>query len=298
MRLCRATVLFLAISGSVACSDAAGPDSEPSTMVMLSGDGQESVTPNGSQVAVGLGILPDSLRVRVFTRFGSPAQGARVTWTTTAGTIAPSSATTDSTGTIAARWSWFSPQKGFASAGDYIATATLPNGAAITFTGHARVGVALRDVRITPDTVSVASGPAQVTVTLRTTDDRTTTVISEAFVVFFGPSGAPPGLGATLTRVSGTQASGTWQGTLTLPAGSDPGDWKLGRVTLSWGCGAANRVELTGTTLDSLALPMRVHVKGAVGQSSGFPAPSLRTTAGPAERDTRSQGRSEVASSC
>lgn len=261
--------LLIAVGGS-ACRDVAGPDDGPASLTIVSGDGQEAVTANGSQTSTGTGALPDSLRVRVTNSKGDPVEGARVTWTTRAGSVSPSTSLTDSAGMATARWSWHAPQTGFVAPGVYTATAFLAGVDSVTFTGYARVGVALRDLEISPDTVTVASGPATVIVTIHVTDDRTASTLDYTSVQFASPPGVPfTGWLEPLTRVSGTPADGVWQGSITVPEGTYPGDWEIIRVTLSWGCGVMNRVELTGLRLTSLGLPLRLHVKAAAAARVG-----------------------------
>ncbi|MDQ4079747.1 MAG: hypothetical protein M3125_03240 [Gemmatimonadota bacterium] len=176
---------------------------------------------------------------------------------------------TDSLGTAVAQWSWYAPQTGYVTPGTYTATALIAGVDSVTFTGYARVGVVLRELEITPDTVTVESGPATVMVTLRATDDRTAFGLEYASVQFFSPPDAPPaGWLLPLTLVSGTPADGVWQGSITVPQGTHAGDWEIIRVNLGWGCGGANRVELTGPKLTSLGLPLTVHVKSAAAEGA------------------------------
>lgn len=281
MRIGRVLIGFLIAAGSPACRDPAAPAQGPASITIVSGDRQEAVTANGSQTFTGSGALPDSLRVRVTNQAGAPVPGVLVTWTTGAGSVSPSATVTDPAGMAAARWSWYAPQTGYVVPGEYTAAAVLPGVGSVTFTGYARVGVALRELRITPDTVSVASGPAEVTVTLRATDDRTAFGLDYTSVQFHSPPGTPPaGWLTPLTMVSGTPTDGVWHGSVTVPQGAHPGDWEIGRVTLSWGCGGWNRVELTGLSLTSLGLPLRLHVKAAAGLA--YSAPRIGQRAGAA----------------
>lgn len=264
VRIDRVLIGLLMAVGDTACGNPAGPADGPAVVTIVSGDGQEAVTANGSQTFTGNGGPPDSLRVRVTNSAGDPVQGALVTWMTRAGSVSPSTSLTDSAGMASARWSWYAPQAGYVAPGVYTATAFLAGVDSATFTGYARVGVALRDLRISPDTVTVSSGPSTVIVTLRATDDRTAFGLDYTSVTFASPPGAPPtGWLQALTRVSGTSADGVWQGSVAVPEGTHPGDWQIIRVNLSWGCGAQNRVELTGPPLTSLGLPLRLHVKAA-----------------------------------
>jgi hypothetical protein len=282
MRIDRVLVGFLiAAAGSPACREAAAPAQGPASIAIVSGDGQEAVTRNGSQTFSGSGALPDSLRVRVANRAGAPVPGALVRWMTMAGSVSPTATTTDSEGMAATRWSWFAPQTDYVTPGVYTATAVLPGvGSSVTFTGFARVGAVLRDLRMTPDTVSVASGPAEVTVTLRATDDRAGFGLVYTSVQFYSPTGTPPqGWLLPLTMVSGTPADGVWEGRITIPQGAHPGDWEIGHVTLSWGCGVTNRVELFGPKLTSLGLPLRLHVKAAADHAYSAPRIGQRTSA-------------------
>jgi len=75
--------LGLFVAFGLACNDSGGPVS-PSTLVRFSGDGQGTLT--GGQ-------LSNPLTVRVTGSNGQPFPGATVTWTVTAGTATPGSAT-------------------------------------------------------------------------------------------------------------------------------------------------------------------------------------------------------------
>jgi hypothetical protein len=271
VRIDQLLVGLLIAAGSAACRDLAAPANGPASIAIVSGDGQEAVTATGSQTFTGTGTLPDSLRVRVTNSAGAPVSGVRVTWTTGGGSVSPSVTTTDSAGVAAARWSWYAPQTWYVAPGVYTATALLANVESVTFTGYARVGVALRELQITPDTVSVASGPATVVVSLRATDDRTAFGLSYTSVTLVSPPGTPPAFWfQPLTLVSGTPADGIWRGSITVPQGTPAGDWEIMRVILGWGCGGPNRVELSGTRLSSLELPLRLHVEAATAATGAY----------------------------
>jgi hypothetical protein len=266
VRIDRALMAMLIAAASGSCRDIAAPADGPASIAVVSGDGQEAVTATGSQNFTGLGRLSDSLRVRVTNAAGAPVRGARVTWTTGAGSVSPSITTTDSLGTAAAQWSWYSPETWYVAPGEYRATALVGDVDSVTFTGYARVGVVLRELEITPDTVMVESGPATVMVRLRATDDRTAFGLEYTSVQFFSPPDAiPAGWLLPLTMISGTPADGVWEGSITIPTGTHPGDWDIIRVSLGWGCGGANRVELIGAKLTSLGLPLTLHVKVPAG---------------------------------
>jgi hypothetical protein len=64
---------------------------------------------------------------------------------------------------------------------------------------------------------------------------------------------------------------GVWEGTITVPQDAEAGSWELFQLTLGWGCGGANRIEMPGAKLEQLDLPSQFHVLAtdANGQRSG-----------------------------
>lgn len=246
---------------AAACGDPAEP-AEALSIEIVDGDGQQAVTANGAQTPSDLGWLPDSLRVRVVNNAGNPVAGVTVIWAATGGGIAPNVTTTDVSGSAAARWSWYAPQSGFAPVGTYTATAGVPDVGMVTFSGHARAGLVVHDLTITPDTVDVSLGTAQATVTLHVTDDRLGFGLSYGFAQFNGPAGSSQWVTTPLEQVSGTPMDGVWQGTITVPQDAHLGAW-LGHLTLGWGCGGANRIQVTAAKLQEHHLPSQLHVLAA-----------------------------------
>ncbi|MGK2935610.1 MAG: hypothetical protein ACSLFE_10265 [Gemmatimonadaceae bacterium] len=160
----------------------------------------------------------------------------------------------------------------------------MVGGDSVMFTGHTRAGVVLRSVSITPDRVNVASSAATVRVVVRATDDRTSLGLDYVSMQFYNV--ANPSVGAAdheswfavFNRTSGTLADGVWEGTITVPQGSESGERKLS-LTLSWGCGPANRKSVYDQQLRSLGMPDQVTVT-AEEASQPDVLPGLRSSEG------------------
>jgi hypothetical protein len=88
----------------------------------------------------------------------------------------------------------------------------------------------------TPKTVDVSSAAQVVTVTAHITDDSSG--VAFALVSFNSPSGNQNASG-TFTLASGTATDGTYQATVTIANGAEPGTWKLTLVSLSDAAGNA-----------------------------------------------------------
>lgn len=92
----------------------------------------------------------------------------------------------------------------------------------------------LEGFSFSPETIDVGYGPATVSCSVDFSDDKSG--IRYAYVQFFPPSGenAPASffLGPAGDLVSGTRNAGRLEGTLTIPAFSEPGTWTP-RITLS-----------------------------------------------------------------
>jgi hypothetical protein len=92
----------------------------PATKILVvSGDGQ-AASPGAT--------LGQSLVVEVQDTFGNPVPGVTVTWSVSSGSVAPTSPTTDAGGRVSAKWTVG------AAGGAQTATASIPGGAAVTFT--------------------------------------------------------------------------------------------------------------------------------------------------------------------
>jgi hypothetical protein len=187
-------------------------------------------------------------------------QTVTVTATVTdAGSGVQSVSVTLSAGTQS-RFSWLARVSGDASSGTYSTVVTLPWGSAAGTwhamldlsdqTGNSRVmywdvldaafgagsaeitnaasfcdvaGPKVTGFALSPHTVNTDSYGAELDVTATITDDWAG--VSMAMGVLRSPSGK--GVGAALTRVAGDELSGTYTGSIPLPAGSEGGTWKL-----------------------------------------------------------------------
>jgi hypothetical protein len=67
-----------------------------------------------------------TIDARVVDAFGNAVQGATVTWTTSSGSLSPTTTTTNATGDAATALTTSAP-------GTYFVTATLPGRASVTF---------------------------------------------------------------------------------------------------------------------------------------------------------------------
>lgn len=266
MRVFRTLLAGLVVIGVAACSgDLTEPATLPAALEILAGDDQEELYYTS---------LPDSLRLMVRAGDGKGVPGVVVTWKTgvTSGVISPSVDTSDGLGVVSAHWSFRDASGKTAALGTHTATATVAGVGSATFKAHAREGVKLRSVAITPDSVNVTSTPATVNVKMRITNDwsQLDSVIS---VVFYDPAAEGATvfdvLAAGLKLSSGTRADGIWEGTTTVPKGAKNGVWKLGRITIGWGCGPANRMTIFDSWLKSMGMPYQLRVTG------GSPAPAL-----------------------
>ena len=111
-------------------------------------------------------------------------------------------------------------------------------------------------VTITPTSVNVASGAA--TVTVRATVADAGVGVAQIDGYFRSPSGAQ-GTGASsgYTPISGTRANGTFEVSWTIPAGAEPGDWKL-QLTVRDQVG--NLISLSPEQLAARGFPNKVTV--------------------------------------
>ncbi len=248
----------LIVAAAVACGDPADP-SEILSLQLVDGNGQQAVTMNGAQTFTGSGYLADTLRVRVVNSAGNPVEGVTVIWAADAGGVEPNLSTTDASGMATARWSWFSPVTGWAPVGAHRATAGVPEVGTVNFTGHARAGVVVHGLSISPDTLDVSTGAAQATISVHVTDDRPGFGMSYVLAFFFTPARSGS-MFTTLAQVSGSPTDGVWEGKITVPEDAEVGSWQLFQLNLGWGCGGANRIEMPGAKLDQLDLPSQFHV--------------------------------------
>lgn len=280
------TLAFSALAG--ACSSVSEPVEPQRELSIIAGDDQEAVTANGSQSYIGNGAFPDSLRVRVTDASGAPVQGVSVAWTAGAGSLSPATSTTDADGVASARWSLYEPATGYMAVGSHTARATVGPTSRVTFTGHARAGIVARQVTFSPATVNIAGGAASTTVAVDVTDDRRDAAPTHVSVQFYNPSATSTqfqSVIAPLALSSGTASYGTWTGTVTIPADAETGAWTLGRLTLGWGCGAANRVELPQVTLAKWHITHLLNVVSSSAAHLSAPAMPIRAT-GAAEAAT------------
>jgi hypothetical protein len=127
--------------GLAACADAAEPSPVPVSVEFLSGDVQEALLTSS---------LPEPLRVHVTDRRSMPVPGVGVTWSATIGPISPSETATDASGIAAATWTLGTVPATY-RVGTHSATATVSGLPPVSFTGHARVGIEVKSVSISPD---------------------------------------------------------------------------------------------------------------------------------------------------
>ena len=82
----------------------------------------------------------------------------------------------------------------------------------------------IESVSVSPSSVDVTDGPAEVTVTARFTDDQ---AVASGYVYLRHPSFPGPSdtAVANFTRTSGTAQDGVWQATVTIEEDKPPGDW-------------------------------------------------------------------------
>lgn len=165
-----------------------------------------------------LGVVNDSIHVKVKNRVGGPVPGAHVRFAVTAGggTIAPDSATTDSNGVAAARWT-LGPDVGVNSV---TATVVDDNGDRMTWVAGNPVTFSVK----TFDALKVVAGDAQTGMVM--------SPLGTAPVVKLVDSLGEPRVGVpvTFTAVGGGRVK-----TPTVSTGADgsasPGTWTLGDVT-------------------------------------------------------------------
>ena len=252
--------VFVAASALAACGSIDGPVPEP-TLTLVSGDGQEVVT-GGTPYPV-WEITEDSLVVRATTASGAPLAGASVYWSSDAGSPSSASTVTDADGRTAVLWRSYSPN-GYAGVGPHTVRASMGTQDA-TFAVTALVGAQIQSIAVSPGAVDVQADSAVVTVALHVTDDRATKVNYVA-IVFYSPNAATDpawtALAPGITLTSGTAADGVWSGRMTVPKGSKPGAWSLGRIFLdrNCGCGFSNKIELLQQTIDQLHLTTYLNV--------------------------------------
>jgi hypothetical protein len=160
--------------------------------------------------------------------------------------------------------------------------AHVVNVGSVVFTGYARAGVAIQELVLTPDVVNVGADSAQVTISVHVTDDRRAFGITHGAAQFYNPTATQTtfkSLLTTLRLVSGTPSDGVWRGTLTVPKGAEAGAWPLGRLTIGWGCGGPNRVELFDSELKSFGLPHLLQVNTTLATHASLAANSEPTRA-------------------
>lgn len=211
--------------------------------------------------------------MKVTDATGAPVQGAIVAWSTGGGSVSPATSTTGADGVASARWSLYAPGSGYAPVGTHMARATLGTDQ-VSFTGHARAGIVARQVTFAPATDNIAGGAASTTVSVHVTEDRRDITPIYVSATLFNPSASTEQFKSVFTQLlltSGTPRDGIWTGTFTMPAGSETGAWTLGRLTLGWGCGGPNRVELPEPTLASWNV---THLLNVVSVSSAQVPPS------------------------
>lgn len=276
MRCTRRVMAALVVSGMVGgCTDPAAVETEAVRLEIVGGDDQEAVSPAYGHAQIGQGAMPESLRVRVTSLAGEPLAGRAVTWLVTAGgTVTPTTSLTDATGHAATHWSLFmsTPTPRWAEAGPHTVRATVAGAPPADFRGHVRTGVTVHEITFTPDTVDVGAGPASSTLSVRIADDRRATTLAFVNAQFYNPTATVERfesfiVGLALT--SGTVNEGVWTGTVTIPAGAEPGDWRLGRLSIGWGCGVTNRIELYDPMLRQAGLAHRLHVTAGAAQRAG-----------------------------
>ena len=85
-------------------------------------------------------------------------------------------------------------------------------------------GPVLVSSTVTPKSLTIATGPATVKITVRLTDRTGTT--APVLTISHDTTGQSHGFG-TMNLVSGTTKDGTWERTVTIPKGSATGNWTV-----------------------------------------------------------------------
>jgi plastocyanin len=123
--------IVIALPLTTSCGGGGGSSPNPSPLVVA-----KAPAPNGDQqTGPASQALPEALRI-VVTRDGNPVGSVAVAWSTTDGSLSPTSGTTDQSGTAASTWT-LGPTSGAQSAQAAVQGAT---GSPITFSATATGG--------------------------------------------------------------------------------------------------------------------------------------------------------------
>src|SRR5262245_29498011 len=213
------------------------------TLAACGGDGETSVnivtqTPVFLSVVVGTNnqtgvagrALAAPLSVRVVDQDGNGVTGARVSWAVPAnnGSLADSTSRADASGLATIVWTLPS------AAGTYTATASIPNGQAVTFNATATVASAASLAIVSGNNQSVAHGTATQALVVKAVDASGNPVAGIA--ITWTTTG-----GGTLSATSGTtNSAGTAQVTLTTSS-------TAGAFTVTAASGTLTAVVFNGT---------------------------------------------------
>jgi hypothetical protein len=125
----------------------------------------------------------------------------------------------------------------------------------------------LSELKISPASVNVTASAQSVAVTAGITDNLSG--VAGASVSFTSPSGKQFTALASLSKVSGTETSGTWEATVSFPQFIQSGTWKVSTLNLTDNVG--NEARLSAAQLEAKALPATV----AVTSTEDTEAPAL-----------------------
>lgn len=153
----------------------------------------------------------------------------------------------------------------------------------------------LVEFSLNPTTVNVTDGPAEVTVTLRVTDDLSGANPTEGpsyqqgwYVYAYSESWQQYVVvnGWQFSRVAGDDMDGTWQATLTIPQAAEPGTWRISGLYLNDRVG--NSVYLYETDLTGLGFSPSFVVESTPDVT---PPEIVSLTVDPAQIDTSTAGQ-------
>ncbi len=143
------------VSLTIACGDSSGPSTAPTSIVLVSGNGQGNPEV-GTKLA-----LP--LTIRVSNAQGNAVSGVTVTWSTHSGTLSAASSVTDGNGTATVEWTLGD------TAGSQTATASVVGLQSVTFSVNAAAGP-LAQIILSRDTVALLGIGDQFRLTARAAD--------------------------------------------------------------------------------------------------------------------------------
>ncbi len=238
------TILFVAAS-CCAFAAAHAADTTPPSLVSLDFTPKSVDVSSAAQVVtVTAHLTDDSSGVSyAVVYFDSPSNNQTLAFfslasgTATDGTYQAS--VTIPKGAEPGTWKLFSvvlgdPAGNFVSYGAGASDTPFPGGTptnlTVTDTNPDATAPALVSIDFTPKSVDVSSASQDVTVTAQLTDNSSGVQYAQAY--FDSPSKTQH-VTFFLALTSGTATNGTFQNTESIPAGAEPGTWKLSRVELT-----------------------------------------------------------------